>query len=428
MEKMVTDSDIQKVIIISDKEYAEKSDTRKGGVGTEAQIISPKIYEKGDQKKFVAVVTELDDSGKAYLPTYYKSLIYIDMSNLNEYSDSFERLLRWIYDHPAHEKPKLGKKPAYLKRGQNRVSSGTSSIFKRAQDALKQDKPTAMGAVNEYLTVLSENMERFRVMEANGDIEEQVVNSIDMFLPAKNEFIHLLKTISQYAPNEDYAREIHRFIESVIPYMDVPKHLKSYSDHDFDNFKFFVHELFLSALAVLIKNEKFQMANTLMEQPYYVPGRTGPGMDNMVSYDHIFQHVGSLENRNKRLKTNRTSLRTDQISARCAGSGLEFSHILQADFIAFMRLEIMETEDWHNWYPQTLSHIPYHTGCFEVFARARSTTYFNKMKCLLGISSPDDMKDLLDRYRVNSNTLPRWSTGTINASFLMGFKNLAKHP
>lgn len=38
MEKMVTDSDINKVLIICNKDYVEKADCRKGGVGTESTI------------------------------------------------------------------------------------------------------------------------------------------------------------------------------------------------------------------------------------------------------------------------------------------------------------------------------------------------------------------------------------------------------
>ena len=42
---MVTDAEIKKVILICDKAYADKTDGRTGGVGTEAQIISGEIYE-----------------------------------------------------------------------------------------------------------------------------------------------------------------------------------------------------------------------------------------------------------------------------------------------------------------------------------------------------------------------------------------------
>ena len=49
MEKMVNDPEIKKVAIIADEVYVAKADGRKGGVGTETQIISQEVYEKQDQ-------------------------------------------------------------------------------------------------------------------------------------------------------------------------------------------------------------------------------------------------------------------------------------------------------------------------------------------------------------------------------------------
>jgi len=63
MEKMVTDPEIKKVILVCDKAYADKADGRSGGVGTEARIISGEIYEKQAQDKFVAIVTGRDEHG-----------------------------------------------------------------------------------------------------------------------------------------------------------------------------------------------------------------------------------------------------------------------------------------------------------------------------------------------------------------------------
>ena len=55
MERIVTDKSIKKVIVVSDKKYAEKADGRQGGVGTETQIITPHIYKKVlDQKNLFA--------------------------------------------------------------------------------------------------------------------------------------------------------------------------------------------------------------------------------------------------------------------------------------------------------------------------------------------------------------------------------------
>ena len=81
MERMVSDQEIKKVALICDKVYVDKANGRSGGVGTETQIISPEIYSSQAQDKFVAIVKERDDEGKACLPVYYRSRIYIDFSD-----------------------------------------------------------------------------------------------------------------------------------------------------------------------------------------------------------------------------------------------------------------------------------------------------------------------------------------------------------
>ena len=127
MERMVTDDSVNKVLIVCDRKYAEKANNRSGGVGTETQIISAKVYDSVEQSKFALVVAERDDNGQAYLPVYYTGRIYIDLSDDDNYSKNFEQLLRWVYDKPLHIKPKLGNTPAFLKESDT-LSLGTSGI------------------------------------------------------------------------------------------------------------------------------------------------------------------------------------------------------------------------------------------------------------------------------------------------------------
>ncbi len=65
-------------------------------LGQETQIISKEVYDNQKQDKFVLVVTEKDENGKPYLPTYYKSRIYIDLSEPDSYAENFEKLQRWV--------------------------------------------------------------------------------------------------------------------------------------------------------------------------------------------------------------------------------------------------------------------------------------------------------------------------------------------
>ena len=58
MEQSVTDPSIDYVLILCDKKYAEKANSRQGGVGDETAIISAKVYGKVSQEKFIPVIME----------------------------------------------------------------------------------------------------------------------------------------------------------------------------------------------------------------------------------------------------------------------------------------------------------------------------------------------------------------------------------
>ena len=62
MEQCVTNPDIDKVLILSDRVYAEKADKRKGGVGDETTIISAEVYGNAEQQKFIPVVMAIQGS------------------------------------------------------------------------------------------------------------------------------------------------------------------------------------------------------------------------------------------------------------------------------------------------------------------------------------------------------------------------------
>ncbi len=212
MEKMVTDPEIQKVAIICDRMYAEKADERSGGVGTETQIISPEIYEKEDQNKFVAIVAERDENGNAYLPTYYKSRIYIDLSDSDLYATNFEQLLGWAYDKPLYIKPKIGKKPSFLSET-NPILLGTTTRYKRALDAIKNNKDYTKGAIDEFFQTFVENLEEFRISRKDGEFDDKVIENIDKFLPYRSEAIEIFLAIAQYRNTPEAWQQLHNFLK-----------------------------------------------------------------------------------------------------------------------------------------------------------------------------------------------------------------------
>lgn len=114
MESMVSDPQVKKVLMICDRSYVERANGRQGGVGTEAQIISAKVYQSTDQDKFAAIVVELDADGRPFLPHYMATRLYFDMSSPEAEATNLEKVVRWIYGKPFHALPPLGERPAFL--------------------------------------------------------------------------------------------------------------------------------------------------------------------------------------------------------------------------------------------------------------------------------------------------------------------------
>jgi hypothetical protein len=419
MEKMVTDATITKVVIVCDKAYADKADGRKGGVGTETQIISREVYERTDQSKFVVVVAERDDAGKPYLPTYYKSRIYIDLSESDRYAENFERLVRWIFDKPIYVKPEIGRPPSFV-TDTNPTTLGTSALAKRATEGVRGDKGYAKGALDEYLETFALNVERFRIDAKDGELDELVVNAIDATSPSRNEFLQVLGAFVQYSEPGSTAKTIHRFFESLLTYYSRPEGQTSWNEVEFDHFKFFTHELFLYALSAYLRAEDYSSANLLLTEPYYLPKNIERGRNTSSSFSVIRDHLRSLDYRNQHRKLNRLSLRADLLEQRSKSSGIPFRHVMQADFVCFMRAEL----SGDRWWPETLLYATHHYGPFELFARATSKGHLSRILPVLGAASTATIKAKLEEFANDRRAIPRWQFESFDPAALMGFEQL----
>jgi hypothetical protein len=426
MEQMVTNAEIQKVIILCDKVYSAKADGRMGGVGTETQIISKEVYDHESQDKFVAVVCERDEGGKACLPTYYKSRIYIDLSDPGAYTENVERLLRWIFNKPLYVKPPIGKSPSFISDGDH-LDLGTTAYSKRCIDAIKNQKAFAAGALDEYLGTFEENLERFRITEFE-NLDEDIIKNIANFLPYRNEMIQIFISAAQYSADSQTIIRLHRFLERLVPYLKRPETVTRWHEHGADNFKFIIHELFLYLIAILLKHERMGAVNYLLSRRYFVPEHYRRGDAAMVSYVVFREYMPSLDHRNKRLGLRRLSLRADFLKERCSGSGIDFRYLLQADFVVFQYAEINFQNIYERWWPETLVYLERFHSAFEIFARSASKSYFDQAKVVLGIDQPSDIEELLKSYRDGSRELPRWQHSSFSPATLLGYESLASLP
>ncbi|MGM4987516.1 SEFIR domain-containing protein [Tardiphaga sp. 841_E9_N1_2] len=424
MESMVTDTSVTKVIIVSDKNYAEKADNRKGGVGTESQIMSPEIYRKADQTKFVAIVSELDDEGEPYLPKFLVSRIYIDMTE-SRYATNFDQLLRWLHGKPAYVKPPLGKIPEFLSDSRAPSTTKTRSKARRAIDAIETSPATATAVVENYLGSLIDALEEFRIPHETPNFPQAVVDNIEAFLPLRNEFIEFM-TASAATPNAELPMILQRFFERAIPFMDRPESLSVYRQWDWDNFVFIVHELFLYSVAILLRYERFSLLQEFLSLHFYIPDENRTEV--MKPFTVLHRHTSSLHQKGQEQR--RISLRADLLEQRSHSSGIKFAQVMQADFMLFLRSASFTSE--RGWYPESLLYATFRfRGPFEVFARSESKAYFAKFSRALGWSSKAGLEELVSTYSTNGlggRYLPRWDFETLDISALANLSKLETRP
>lgn len=428
MEKMVTDPEISKVVIVSDKLYTEKSDARAGGAGTEAQIISSEIFSKQDQSKFVVVARELKDDGSPYLPAYYTSRIFIDFTDSNEFGASFDKLLRWIANVPINKKPELGSLPKYISEPENAVFLATGAVKRRAIEGLRNATKFSYAATNEYFDKFLSELEKFRLPSDIAPESEGFLENFQSFLPYRDEYLEIVRAISDYTVEPKYIELIHTFFERFHEFSYPPKSFTSYSDIDFDNFKFFVGELFLHTCATLIAAQRFEAFNHLVSTPYYSAYWAERSADAMISFAEFRKHLRSLEIRKQRLELNRVSLSADFLHDRAGILVTDFRKLMEVDFLLHLRSKQTPIIDGLPWHPDTLVYLGNNQRAFEIFERSRSRQYFEKIRPLLGNVTKEGFCELIENLSATPIKFPGSYYSPINPVTLTGVQRLCTLP
>jgi len=418
MEQAVTDPEMDKVIVVSDEEYARKADERKGGVGTETQIISQDLYDEVDpedpQQKFVAVVTEKDEEGNAYLPAYLGSRIYIDMSTEDLRMDNFEQLLRWLFDEPVSEEPEKGEPPDYLFRDEG-PDLGTRSRARRAKKVLRDGDSAAIGALHEYFETFADNLERFAFdSEENRPPPEEIVERIENFLPFRDEAVDVFVTLAKYWPGEEGGQVLHAFFERLLPCLVTPHS----QDRSADHFSFIVRELFLYAISALLKYRRYETINFLTEQSYYSGELSPTVIEGAMSFTAFQRGMESIKDHPDH---NAAGL----LQSRANRQDLSHADLMQADLVLYLRTEADKYRGrggnlLYRWYPTSLRFARGRTQPFELFARATRRTS-EGLERVLALSDWNEFTSLMQEIEEESG-FPEPGRWPINVPRLVGIE------
>ncbi|WP_295518108.1 toll/interleukin-1 receptor domain-containing protein [uncultured Stenotrophomonas sp.] len=382
MERMVTDASVTRVLIVSDAVYAEKADGRSGGVGTETSIISAKVYSEQDQRKFVVVLPPRRAGEPSKVPTYYSGRIHIDLSNEDTVAGEFEKLLRWIYDKPLHVRPEIGLRPSFLDSPVSHAL-GTEMLKQRAEDALRSGRSHAMHALEDYLEKYAAGLKIFQ-MEPVREIDfNDFIAGIEATLPARNEFVSMIKTAAQYGEDESLPGILHRFFERCLA---SPERPSQWDEYEYDSVRFLVSEIFIYSIALLVDRDRFGVVAFLLDTVYFVQGR---GSESSFGYAGLYGQMTNDRYIAQQLG-NKVSARGHLLRERNKVSGVGYSLIMQADILLWLRTAT-ERQAW--WFPITAIYGAYNAGPLESFARSASRSYFTKLAPILNADSVEQFKD-----------------------------------
>jgi len=304
--------------------------------------------------------------------------------------------VRWIFGKPAFPKPQVGQPPAYL--DEQTVLLPTKSRASRAVDLLQKGSNLSESALREYFDTLAESLESLRLDGKADPFDQAVIDSIDAFLPYRDEFVRVITTLARNDPAESAVMMVKRFFEAVVRYRYPLATMTSWPASLFDNFKFITHELFLYTIAVFLKHEQFSAVDHFLSGGFYVGGIQNFSHQPVQGVGIFLTHIGSFEARKQRLSLNPFSLCADIIKERSKIAGIGFEELMQADFVIFMRdaADSFKSNGRNVWYPETLVFAERRREQpFEMFARARSKRYFEKIKESLGVQDKAELETIV---------------------------------
>ena len=398
MERSIVEAD--KVLIVSDCEYARKANARKGGAGIEAQILTPELYKEsgGDEAaggplpKYAVVVREYDEEDKACTPRFYGGRIYIDMTDETRRAERVEEVIRWAFDKPLHQRPEIGARPAFLDDG---PSTGTGGYRTRALAALVEARPNAQRAAEDYFDRLLIGLTAFIPQADDKSGPEMLDAQLESFKALSGPYAEALQVAEEVIRSPLGGRghdALRRFVSGLFPFVDYeldgPLHYAG--QWKTDPFRAMVPDLFRSISGLLIRHRDFEGFAAISHLPYDVTLRDGTEtrqrsfavLQFPPQSTTFAAHVESL------LRGRHEELTPEEAA--------------QADFLLFLQTQLDEMREPElvrtHWYPHLVAgsrRWAPHQRALPVFARATSTEHLDKL-CRALRATRDELLGAID--------------------------------
>ena len=396
MEQMVNNPEVVKVLLVCNKDYAEKANARKGGVGIESTIMSEEIYQKSEQTKFISLVYEYDLDGSPCVPTFAKSRLFIDMSSDDKFEEGYDQLLRDIYGKPRYQRPPIGRMPTYLEAN-TPVTLPTAHKVKAIKDAILSGNPNTQLLVDDYLDFYISSLLQYKidVQDLSGDnFIERIETSISELLPLKDDFLTFAQAVAgtKYLPKEklsDFFEKLLQFYADNEISLYEGTHLYNLC---YDNYRYFNYDLFVSLITLLLSKELFDYVQELVSHHFCIIEEVRMGEPKEISFMRFRSYNYTLNKyKNEQQQLRRVSVVADTVKRNAVK--VRFDDMIRTDLLLYYLSLIYPSKDMFEryWYPE----LSAYNRQFEILPKMASARFFNKAKVMFGVKFIEEYKSLI---------------------------------
>jgi len=403
MERCVTDDTITKVLMICDKSYANKANSREGGVGDETTVISPEVYAKATETKYLPIIFERDEDGKEYVPAYLKARLYFDLSSDEVFEKGYDRLLRNLFNKPERRKPLLGKMPEYL--NEETVSlTPIRATYKQLQayDGKNSKKEQyLLGKVgDEFIKALIELKPDYS--SSNNSFDEQLLKQIDAAKPVRDlflDYVELLVT-EGYATGSvlgDFFERTYNAVYSV-------DGRNSYSDVEFEYGLFMIWEMFVCTTAIMLHFESYVELRSMLYRTYFLndsPVTKNQKARTFVSFRVIPKYIDEVVK--QKLKSNLITFSGDMAVKREKLPIIKKHTIANADTVLYQLSEVYDLlkDEYWLWFPKTYIYLgdSFMSGKQEIWSKMVSKRHCEKLFPLFEVSTIKQLTEAIQRNK-----------------------------
>lgn len=384
MEESVTNKDITNVLILLDPQYERKANERTGGVGTETQIISPEIYNKVKQDKFLPIIFERGDNGEVPKPTYLKGLLHFDLSREDTYDEEYQRLVKRLYGIEIVRKPKLGNRPEWL----NTISD-VSTKTRTKYNIVKENIPLQVKRekFELFLNEIKEKIVDFKKNTSLWNCEpDEYISLYNETKSIRDEYLQLLQSAS-------YIDESVKFIVAKLE--EICGELRIGNGVVNEIAKTLLHEMFIYTIAMYYKNKNYEAIGYILTKSYFVSGYNDDKPHSYKVFYFYNQHMdNAICKRDEQSYYSGTAhYWIDNINSEvCSKNDFVF-----ADLLCYNAAILIENynDTWY-WFPITYVYGGYDNVLIRSFAsKLQSKEHLKEAAIIFGF---DDVNRFKERY------------------------------